>query len=117
MQPRFYPGEKMRIVPGDDWLAQYNLSDVELTKVDVEGFEESALQGLRQTLEACRPAVLVEVSRFPGIAQRMAETDLSVGASGGRQFAQHATFQFGQRPLDDGIQLRPRLAAADLDAE
>lgn len=56
----------LRIVRGDDWLAQYKLSDVELIKIDIEGFEESALQGLRQTIESQRPVVVVEVTRPPG---------------------------------------------------
>jgi len=56
----------LRIVRGDDWLGQYNLSSVELIKIDIEGFEESALQGLRQTIESQRPVVVLEVTRPPG---------------------------------------------------
>ena len=37
-----------------------------MIKIDIEGFEESALQGLRQTIESQRPVVVVEVTRPPG---------------------------------------------------
>jgi FkbM family methyltransferase len=56
----------LRIVRGDEWLAQFKPSEVELIKIDIEGFEESALQGLRQTIEAQRPVIVVEVTRPPG---------------------------------------------------
>jgi hypothetical protein len=34
-------------------------------KIDIEGFEEAALRGLRQTLEKDRPLVVLEVSTPP----------------------------------------------------
>lgn len=56
----------LRIVRGDDWLDASQVSDVELLKIDIEGFEEPALLGLRRTLESHRPVVIVEVTRPPG---------------------------------------------------
>lgn len=43
---------------GDDMLAGEN---VDLIKVDVEGMEIDAMQGLRETLGRCRPVLFVEV--------------------------------------------------------
>jgi FkbM family methyltransferase len=57
---------QLRIVRGDEWLAQYQLSDVELIKMDIEGFEQPALVGLGQILEKHRPAVVLEVTTPPG---------------------------------------------------
>ncbi len=56
---------KLRIVSGDAWLAPYQLSGVALVKIDIEGFEEAALVGLRQTLDSHRPVVVLEVTRPP----------------------------------------------------
>jgi FkbM family methyltransferase len=57
---------RLRVVRGDDQLAPYKLSAVELIKIDIEGFEESALIGLRKTLESHRPVVVLEITRPPG---------------------------------------------------
>ncbi|MBA4186696.1 MAG: hypothetical protein C0467_01635 [Planctomycetaceae bacterium] len=56
---------KLRIVIGDDYLKDKNLGPVAFIKVDIEGFEESALKGLRQTIEKHRPMLEVEVSPPP----------------------------------------------------
>lgn len=51
------------IVVGDAILAKAAL--IGSMKIDIEGFEEAALKGLRQTMETHRPLVLVEVSTPP----------------------------------------------------
>jgi FkbM family methyltransferase len=56
---------KLRIVRGDDWLAEKNITGIELIKIDIEGYEEAALIGLRSTLETQRPVVFVEVTSGP----------------------------------------------------
>ena len=65
-EPGRAPTARLRIVRGDDALAPHHLSGVELIKIDIEGFEESALLGLRKTLESHRPLVVLEVTRPPG---------------------------------------------------
>lgn len=65
-ETRRVPTERLRIVRGDDELASCQVSDIELIKIDIEGFEEAALVGLRKTLESHRPVVVVEVTRPPG---------------------------------------------------
>lgn len=41
-------------------LDHFDLADVDFIKIDCEGFEERVLRGARQTLERCRPCVIVE---------------------------------------------------------
>lgn len=42
-------------------LDQFNLDEIGFIKIDVEGFEYSALLGARNTLERCHPTLLVEI--------------------------------------------------------
>jgi FkbM family methyltransferase len=53
----------LRVVTGDALLA--NCGPIGTMKIDIEGYEEAALKGLRQTLEKHRPLVVVEVSTPP----------------------------------------------------
>jgi FkbM family methyltransferase len=52
----------LKIVAGDDHLRTVTTGPIGVMKVDIEGYEESALKGLRQTLEKHRPLVMLEVS-------------------------------------------------------
>lgn len=56
-------GADLRIVTGDALLA--NAGPIGAMKIDIEGFEEAALKGLRQTLEKHRPLVVLEVTTPP----------------------------------------------------
>jgi len=51
------------VVTGDAILG--NVGPIGSMKIDIEGFEEAALKGLRQTLEKHRPMVVLEVSTPP----------------------------------------------------
>lgn len=42
-------------------LDEFGLSDVDVIKIDVEGLEEFVLKGARETLQANRPALIVEI--------------------------------------------------------
>lgn len=44
-------------------LDEYQFSDVDLIKIDVEGHEASVIRGARQTLETCRPVLIVEIEQ------------------------------------------------------
>ncbi len=57
--------QKLQIVIGDEYLKGKELGPVAFIKVDIEGFEESALKGLRQIMEKHRPLMEVEVSPPP----------------------------------------------------
>ena len=55
----------LRVVAGDDYFktaANAPAVPVGLIKMDIEGFEEAGLRGLRQTMERDRPLVIVEVT-------------------------------------------------------
>jgi len=54
--------QKLLIVNGDDYMSTQNLSPPDLIKVDVEGFEKPALEGLKNTLTEHRPVVVIEVT-------------------------------------------------------
>lgn len=71
---------------GDSWvegsgnillkkLDDFNIENVDLIKVDCEGYELYALRGAAETLKRCRPVVIVE--QKPGRAQKwgLGETD------------------------------------------
>lgn len=47
---------------GDHYLQQRGIERVDIVKVDIEGYEKYALQGLRQTLLQSRPCVLMELN-------------------------------------------------------
>ena len=56
---------KLRVVVGDEYLKSRNVGPVAFIKVDVEGFEEPVLKGLRQLIDKNRPMLEVEVSSPP----------------------------------------------------
>lgn len=55
----------LQVVAGDAWLQKQGIGAVGVIKMDIEGYEEPALKGLRQTMEKQRPLLIVEVSRPP----------------------------------------------------
>jgi FkbM family methyltransferase len=55
----------LRVVAGDEWLAQFKVTNVEMVKIDVEGFEQFVLAGLAGLLKRDRPVMVVEVAQPP----------------------------------------------------
>lgn len=53
---------ELELVRGDDYLAREGINRIDILKMDVEGFEKLALQGLRETLLATRPLLVCEVT-------------------------------------------------------
>ena len=51
---------KLRLVKGDDFLANLNLDRVDLIKIDVEGFEKFVLTGLKETISTYHPLIFME---------------------------------------------------------
>lgn len=56
-----YLGE-LQVVVGDQWLRGLNIRRVDLIKMDIEGYERFALEGLQETLRRNRPVVVMELS-------------------------------------------------------
>jgi FkbM family methyltransferase len=61
-RPGNTPAEELQIVVGDEALADAGVTQVDVIKVDVEGYEKPVLRGLRRTLEASRPIVVMELT-------------------------------------------------------
>ena len=59
------PYEELEIQKGDDAFQKAGVSSVSLIKMDIEGYEKLALQGLRRTLTVNRPTVVFEISLGP----------------------------------------------------
>lgn len=53
---------ELELVRGDDYLAREGIDHIDILKMDVEGFEKLALEGLRETLRATRPLLVCEVT-------------------------------------------------------
>lgn len=53
---------KLGLVKGDEYLQAKQLQNIDLLKIDVEGFEKNVLEGLEKTLKLARPIMVVEVS-------------------------------------------------------
>jgi FkbM family methyltransferase len=54
--------EKLQVVKADAYLSKMGLSNIDLIKIDVEGFEKNVLLGLRESLQRYRPIVFIEFS-------------------------------------------------------
>lgn len=57
------PADAARLVRGDDYLREAGVGAVDIVKIDVEGYEANVLRGLRETLTAYRPTVVMEYTR------------------------------------------------------
>ena len=55
---------KLKVVKGDDYLAANGIEHINLIKIDVEGFEKSVLEGLKDSLKRFRPIVFMEYSEL-----------------------------------------------------
>ena len=54
--------ELLPVTTGDKWIAEAGLRRVDYIKIDVEGFEDEVLLGLRETIRHFRPLVSFEYS-------------------------------------------------------
>ena len=101
---------RLALVCGDDYLAQNNLQDIALLKIDVEGFEKNVVTGLRDSLEKFRPIAVVEVTYGSSMSFTSLD-DLKASLPKG-----YALFRFNNRKAD-GTKARRRGAKAKLSGE
>ena len=47
---------------GDQYLQEHGITRVDILKIDIEGYEKFALQGLQQTMQRSRPHILMELN-------------------------------------------------------
>ncbi|MGH7887322.1 MAG: FkbM family methyltransferase, partial [Candidatus Binatia bacterium] len=59
-----YEGE-LEIQKGDDAFDKEQIKSVSVIKMDIEGYEKLALQGLRNTLNKHRPVIVFEITTNP----------------------------------------------------
>lgn len=52
----------LELVRADDYFVRKGIKQVDLIKMDVEGFEKPALLGMKQVLEKSRPLVVMEIT-------------------------------------------------------
>ena len=64
------------VVTGDEVIKKINPEKIDLIKIDVEGFEKNVLIGLRKSLKAFYPIILIELSR--GIFSNINEFDTAL---------------------------------------
>ena len=58
-------GLRLHIVRADDYFAAKGIESVDLVKIDIEGYELPALEGMRRLLETGRPVVEMEITLDP----------------------------------------------------
>jgi FkbM family methyltransferase len=63
----------VRVVTVDDVVQEFGIERVDLAKIDAEGVEPQVLNGMAKTLRRDRPALIVEVLKGFGTAQRLEE--------------------------------------------
>jgi FkbM family methyltransferase len=89
----------VEVVRGDDFFAANRLPPISILKMDIEGYEAKALDGLRETIRRDRPPILLEIGRPSrrdfGTLERM-RTFL---------YPEHLLFEVGARR--DSFILRP----------
>ncbi|MCW2999729.1 MAG: noeI [Solirubrobacterales bacterium] len=80
LNPEFMPGVQqesydVEVVALDEFVTSHQLPSVDLIKIDVEGFEEYVLDGLTQTIQRFRPAILMEflTDENPRVKQHIVE--------------------------------------------
>ena len=54
--------EKVSVIAIDEWIKSSGLSMLSLVKLDIEGYELAALEGMKETLEYFKPLIIAEIN-------------------------------------------------------
>ena len=61
----FYDGRvPVKVMKGDDIIEELGLRNIDLIKIDVEGYEKNVLMGLKKTISRFRPVIIMEFTDF-----------------------------------------------------
>lgn len=93
-----------QIVRGDDCFAENGIDRLDIVKIDIEGFEKYAIEGIRAHLDTWRPFMMVELSES-GREQFGGFMDFV------KAFPEGYKFYFSQ--LTTGLIIRTTMRAAD----
>ncbi|MDA1314995.1 MAG: FkbM family methyltransferase [Acidobacteria bacterium] len=99
-------GLQLQIVRGDDYFAAHGIPSFDIIKIDIEGYEPFALQGLHDEIEANRPLIVMELSIDPGSEVLFSSMEqLRAALPNGYKFFQFASFSrytgsYEIQPLD-----------------
>ncbi|HEX8534429.1 MAG TPA: FkbM family methyltransferase [Allosphingosinicella sp.] len=100
------------VAPGDEILARLQLERIAIIKIDVEGAEPEVMEGLRETIARCRPAIVFELlPNFTGMERawraeeaRLANRERAARIHAFLTEAGYRVFQIdrlgGEHPLD-----------------
>lgn len=83
----------------DDYAKEHGLTDIDLVKIDVEGFELEVLEGMLTTLQTQLPSVLIELK----------DTERAVAVE---QMLNGLGYKFYNVDETDGISETPTLGAS-----
>ncbi len=56
--------EQITIAKGDDFIREHQIAKVDFIKIDVEGFEQSVIEGLAETIAREQPIVALELNHW-----------------------------------------------------
>ena len=56
--------EQITIARGDDFIREHQIAKVDFIKIDVEGFEQSVIEGLAETIARDQPIVVLELNHW-----------------------------------------------------
>jgi len=73
---RNYTEKEVKLVQGDIWAESKNINKIDYIKIDVEGHEESVINGLTNTIKKHRPIVTMEWSEESSDREGMANSDI-----------------------------------------
>jgi FkbM family methyltransferase len=96
-------GEHEHLVVHLTTLDRFAFDDVDVIKIDVEGYELSVLQGAVKTLRRCRPALIIEIEQrhLDRVGQRMETIFEFLDGFGYAAFFVDATHEPRIRPITE----------------